>query len=274
MINFKVSKADCTVCGLCVADCPANIIAMENGYPAVNADREARCYKCEHCLAICPTGAISILGVDPARSTPIKDAFPTATQMEALIKGRRAVRRYKDEDLDPALIQKLLDVAWHAPTGKNDRKVRLTVIDNKDVLARFRSETLDALERVADAGKLPPGMERFAEFARLWKKDKVDILFRGAPHLLVASAPKDCACPQADCFIALSYFELYAQAQGVGTVWDGLFKWTTEIIPQLQKRLGIPDDHVIGYAMAFGSPAVRYTRTVQHAPANISRVTL
>ena len=32
-----------------------------------------------------------------------------------------------------------------------------------------------------------------------------------------------------------------------------------------------PDDHLIGYVMAFGRPAVRYARTVQHGPALISR---
>lgn len=40
--------------------------------------------------------------------------------------------------------------------------------------------------------------------------------------------------------------------------------------PAFAARLGIPEDHKIGYAMAFGKPAVRYQRTVQHSPANIN----
>lgn len=70
--------------------------------------------------------------------------------------------------------------------------------------------------------------------------------------------------------IALTTFELYAQTLGVGTVWDGLAKWIiSEILPEFKTRLGIPEDHVIGYAMAFGKPAVNYTRTAQHEPAGI-----
>jgi nitroreductase len=69
-----------------------------------------------------------------------------------------------------------------------------------------------------------------------------------------------------------SYFELYAQAHGVGTVWDGLAKWAiNELVPESRQRLGTPDDHQIGYCMAFGKPAVRYARTVQHRPALINR---
>ncbi len=272
MIKFKVDKEKCTLCGLCVADCPAKIVVMVGNVPMVPPEKEPLCYKCQHCLAVCPTGAVSIFGLDPADSIPIAGGFPTAQQMEALIKGRRSVRCYKDENLDPVLIRRLLDVAWHAPTGKNDRKVRFTLIDNKEGLAKFRVEALGGIERLADAGKLPPGMERFADFPKLWATKKIDILFRGAPHLLVASVPKDSPTPAADCFIALAYFELLAQSQGIGTVWDGLFKWTMDIVPELPKKLGIPADHLIGYAMAFGKPDIQFARTVQHKPANIARV--
>jgi len=34
----------------------------------------------------------------------------------------------------------------------------------------------------------------------------------------------------------------------------------------------LPDDHIFGYAMVFGFPAVHYKRTSQRAPANIHRV--
>ena len=272
MIDFNVVNEKCTLCGLCAADCPANIINMTETGPVIPAEKEEFCYKCQHCLAICPTGAISVLGRDPAKSLSLLGAFPTAAKMEALIKGRRSVRRYKEEDLDPALIQHLLEVAWHAPTGKNARKVLLTVVDNREALAKLRTEALAGIERLANEGKIPAGMERFADFPKLWAEKNIDILFRGAPHLVVASAPKDCPTPQVDSVIALSYFELFAQTQGVGTVWDGLFKWTTDLVPELRGTLKIPTDHVIGYAMAFGKPLVKFSRTVQHKPANIVRI--
>ena len=78
--------------------------------------------------------------------------------------------------------------------------------------------------------------------------------------------------PEPDCLIALSYFELFAQANGVGTVWNGLAKWAiNDLLPETRHLLGIPDDHIFGYAMVFGYPDVHFTRTVQHYPALIHR---
>ena len=94
----------------------------------------------------------------------------------------------------------------------------------------------------------------------------------GAGVVQNTSVPKHVPSPLPDCLIALSYFELFAQANGVGTVWDGLAKWAiNDLLPETRQRLGIPDDHLIGYCMVFGKPAVRYSRTVQHGPALISR---
>jgi len=73
----------------------------------------------------------------------------------------------------------------------------------------------------------------------------------------------------------LSYFEIFAQAQGVGTLWAGVGKWMiTLVLPELRATLGIPEDHVIGYAMAFGKPMVTYVRAPKHAPFETVNVPL
>lgn len=273
MLNFRVNRQSCTKCGQCVADCPAMIIAMEDGYPAIAPEKEASCYRCQHCLAICPPGAVSILGLKPSGSRPLINGFPDPDKLELLIKGRRSVRRYQDENLDPALLQHLLEVAWHAPTGVNSRQVRFTVVADKDKMALLREEVMSGLTRLVRENALPESLSYYADFIMMWEKSGYDVIFRGAPHLLVASAPGNVATPQQDCLIALSYFELFAQANGVGTVWDGLAKRAiAELLPETRRTLGIPDDHQIGYAMVFGKPAVRYARTVQHGPALIHRV--
>jgi nitroreductase/NAD-dependent dihydropyrimidine dehydrogenase PreA subunit len=272
MLQFKVNEQACTKCGLCVSDCPAGIIAMEGNLPTIARESEAACYKCEHCLAVCPTGAVSILGLKPQESRQLTGNFPDPDQLETLIKGRRSVRHYREENLEPALLQRLLEVAWHAPTAVNSRQVRFTVVDDREKLAALRDEVMAGLGRLVRDDALPAGMEFFADFVRLWEEQGIDTLFRGAPHLLVASAQRDLPAPLPDCLIALSYFELFAQANGVGTLWDGLAKWAiNDLLPETRKTLGIPDDHLIGYAMVFGKPAVRYARAVQHSPAIIHR---
>ena len=273
MLDFKIQKESCTRCGECVADCPARIIAMaDDGYPFIATEKEGNCYRCQHCLAICPNGSISIFGLDPAESIALTGGYPDPVSLETLIKGRRSVRRYKSENLDPELFQRLLDVAWNAPTGVNSRQVRFTVLDSKEKMAQFRDEVMAGLGKIVKESTLPAGMEYYTNFVKIWEKHHVDLLFRDAPHLLVASAPKRVASPVQDCLIALSYFELFAQANGVGTVWNGLvYKAISDLLPLSRQRLGIPDDHVIGYAMVFGKPDVHFVRTVQHTPALIHR---
>lgn len=275
MIDFHVNRQACTKCRLCVADCPAMIIAMEEGYPAIAPEKEATCYRCQHCLTICPTGAVSILGLKPADSTALAGAYPEPQQLETLIKGRRSVRRYKDENLEPELLQHLLETALHAPSGMNMRKVRFTVIDDKAEMAKLREEVMSGLVSLVKANALPEGLSFYASFIKMWEDNGFDVIFRGAPHLLIASVPKDVASPLPDCLIAMTYFELFAQANGVGTVWNGLAKMAVnDLLPATRKRLGIPEDHLVGYAMAFGKPAVHFARTAQHGPSAIHTVRL
>lgn len=273
MLNFQIDKEKCTKCGLCGKDCPARIIDVKTGYPKLEQDKENNCYRCMHCFAICPHEALSTCGQDPKDSQPLMtENLPDPSQLETLIRGRRSVRFYKSQDLDRALIQKLLDVAWQAPTGVNMRQVHFNLIDNSNDLNEFRKKTYVKLRQLVDSNQLPKNRGFFADFVNLWEEKGVDILFRGAPHLVVASAPQSCASPVPDCLIALSYFELFAQSNGVGTVWNGLVKWAIdELAPELRQELGVPDEHVVGYAIAFGYPMMHYGRTVDHGPAIISR---
>jgi nitroreductase/NAD-dependent dihydropyrimidine dehydrogenase PreA subunit len=274
MLDFRVDKEKCTKCSQCAGDCPSRIIVMDGeGYPSIAPDKELSCLRCQHCLAICPTGAVSILGFRPEESTLLEGHFPDPQSLETLIAGRRSVRRYKPENLAPELIDKLITVASFAPTGVNRRKVRFTVLDDRVKVARFRDELMDGLVRLIGQGALPESKAYYAPFVKVWQKHKVDLVFRDAPHLLVATAPRSLSTPREDCMIALATFELYAQACGVGTLWNGIVTWAIEeMLPEMRHRLDIPDDHAFGYAMIFGKPAVRYARTVQHHPPEICRV--
>jgi nitroreductase len=199
--------------------------------------------------------------------------MPDASRLETLIKGRRSVRKYSDKDLDQALIDELLNTASHAPTGVNAQAVLFTVVREGAVLKRLREEVMAQLTQLNDDGKLPEGLvEQYIGMAVEAWKEGVDIIFRGAPHLLITSAPKDAPCPVQDTHIALTTFQLMAHAHDVGTLWDGMVMMALSLIPDLAARLGIPENHTVGYAMVFGEPAVEYHRTVQRGPASVNVV--
>ncbi len=271
MLAFHVDEERCVLCGECALDCPAGIIVMD-GYPRIT-DQEA-CLQCQHCLAVCPGAGISILGRDPEESTLLAGNLPEPAQVATLIKGRRSVRRYRERDLAPELIDELLNVACHAPTGVNARSVLFTVVREGAVLRRLRDHLMARLGQLKEAGELPAGLagRYLGRIVNAWRSEGRDMLFRGAPHLLITSAPSDTPCPVQDTHIALATFQLIAYANGVGTVWDGLFMMALAVCPEVMDRLGIPDNHTIGYAMAFGEPAVEYHRTVQRGPAQVNVV--
>lgn len=271
MLDFRIDEERCIQCGECAEDCPSGVIVLDD-YPKIT--NEAGCIQCQHCLAICPTAAVSILGKDPDASTSLDGNLPDPGRLATLIKGRRTVRRYQDCDLAPALIDELLGVACHAPTGVNARGVMFTVVRERTVMQRLREEIMAELAQLKEAGKLPAGLagQYLGYTLKAWKEQGKDIMFRGAPHLLVTSAPKESPCPVQDAHIALTTFQLMAEVRGVGTVWDGIFMMALAQLPDLATRLGIPADHTIGYAMAFGEPAVEYQRTVQRGPARVNVV--
>lgn len=271
MIQFRIDEKRCIQCGECALECPAGVIAMDD-FPKMTDEKS--CFQCQHCLAVCPTAAVSILGNNPDTSTVLTGNMPTPTQLATLIKGRRSVRRYRDTDLSAKLIDELLDISCHAPTGVNNRSVLFTVVRKRAVLDKLRDEIMIRLAKLKDSGKMPDGLagQYLGWTLKSWQQRGEDILFRGAPHLLVTSAPADAPCPTQDTLIALTTFQLIAQAHGVGSVWDGIFMMALASCPDIAGKLGIPANHSLGYALVFGEPAVEYHRTVQRSPALVNEV--
>jgi nitroreductase/NAD-dependent dihydropyrimidine dehydrogenase PreA subunit len=276
VLNFIVDDKRCIRCGNCAKDCIAEIIEQKGkALPGIKPGQEGNCLQCQHCLAVCPAAAISILGRNPADSLELKaGGMPPLSQMTTLIRGRRSIRHYRNENVEPVLLKNLLATVANAPTGVNRRDLTFTVIDDKASMEKFRDKAMQELRQAIKDGRVAESAGYLLEAVPAWFERKHDIIFRGAPHLLIVSAPQDAPCPQEDIVIALAYFELIAQSAGLGTVWCGLVKWLLEALPELKPVLGLQVDHKY-YCMLFGVPAIRFARTVQRDDAAaIRRVTL
>lgn len=273
-LQFAISAELCIQCGACAEDCPFHIIDMVAGCPTANPARVHHCIGCQHCLAVCPTGALSIFGHRPEDSLPLPQSLPSGAQVAALMRGRRSVRIYEPEPLSPHIIAELLAVAANAPTGKNKRQCLFTVIEDRESMDVLRRETIEGLRRAVAGKRLSEGLSYFRHVVTAWDQGR-DIIFRNAPHLLMVSAPPTITTPDADALIAMTYFELLAASQGIGTLWNAMIRWAFSVIDvDMYARLGIPEDHFKGYVLLFGRPAVSYHRTVQRDEARINRVRL
>ena len=272
MLDFIVNKETCTQCGECAKDCIAGVIVMTEEGPEIPAENEARCIGCQHCLTICKPGSISILGKDPADSLSIKNAFPDPEAMTALIKGRRSVRRYKKEPVDPETLAALMDAAAHAPTGVNRRNGGFTLVDDPAVMEKIRVAARTRVAELMSTQGLPEVLAAYDGYFRCWTGE-MDIVFRGAPHMLISTYHADNASGPTDATISLAYFELLAQSMGLGTLWCGLAKMVfTVLAPDMPALMGIPEDQRIGYVLLLGKPAVKYHRAVQRDSVPVNRV--
>lgn len=266
--TFRLDAARCTGCGLCVADCPAEIISLIDNKAAIPPESADDCIGCQHCLAICPEAAVSILGRKPEDSWPLKGFKPDYANLEKLVRGRRSVRQFAPEAVEPAILREVLHAASYAPTGVNSQGSTFTVIQNPAAMAEYRDRTARAI--IEAEGSLPEAAGWFADCGRDWVEKGQDTIYRGAPHLVVASSCPDAPCAQVDPVIALSYLDLLAQARGLGTVWAGIAFGILNFVPETRKWLGIPEDHILGYAMLIGKPMIKYARTVQREPENLT----
>ena len=264
-LQFEADPERCIRCGACVNDCPVNILVIGEELPFIAEGREDHCIGCQHCLCICPTGAASVLGLDPDESYLLSSTEPPSfAQIKRLLAGRRSIRRYRQEDVDPALIRRLLETAYHGPSGRNERPLSFSVIDNRQVMDRLREQTMDGLSALITGERLPAGYEFFVDIVNGWKIYQADVLFRWAPHLVVASARKNSASPDQDGIIALSHFEIGAQSVGIGTLWNGLAKMAFNLLPEVRSTLKIGDDESICFVMSFGLPEPDYVRASQY----------
>lgn len=269
MLQFSVDSSLCTRCGLCAQDCVSQIVEQEgSAVPSIAAEKEALCLKCQHCLAVCPTGAISIFGKLPADSQPLFDgSFPSYEQMAHFLRGRRSIRHYQNRNVDPALIQSILTTLAHVQTGVNACELTFNVIDDIQVMKQFEKKTIAAIRESAIPGEIP---ERYTYALDLPDDAIAQMLFRSAPHALIVSAPTTAPCPNEDVALAIANFELLAQSAGLGSVWWGLLRLFSTIVPKVRQLLGLPDDHVFAAAL-FGYPDIRFARTVQKDDAAIVR---
>ncbi len=268
-INFKVDNAKCIKCNLCVKDCTMNIIEMKD-YPEIKTNG-LPCIECEHCLAICPTGAISILNDSAESVGKVISYNGNPEEIKNLVLSRRSIRQYKNENIDKALIRDLCETALLAPTAKNENNTLLTVIDDKKIMDDFRNKLYDKFNRMNFDGT------HFEQFALMIKssreKSNKDKLLAGAPHMIIASAPADSINIFSDPVIILSYFEILANSNNIGTLWNGIMTvLLNDFLPELKNELGIPEEHRVGYVMVFGPSAVKYQRGINRKTSSVNYI--
>ena len=269
--NFKVNYERCVKCGLCIENCPTKALEYDD-YKSPKMEKPKNCMLCQHCFAICPVGAISIMGKNPDESNEIKQI--NSDDLLNLIQSRRSVRKYKQENADKEIIQKLKNMLNYVPTGKNNHSLHFSFIEDIATMNDFRGKVNTTIVNFFNKKPIQFLSKQFSKFEKM--KNAIlngnDVIFRGAPHLICVSAPIDSSCPSQDGIIALSYFELYANSLGLGTCWCGYGQAVLKMFPEFIEYLQAPKDYIPIYVMLFGPKDIEYKRTTQPNPYTFTTI--
>ena len=265
MKTISIDKEKCVRCGLCISDCISGCIAFDNdNYP--QTVKEKRCIACQHCLAICPTGALSFADKKPENSEEVE-----YNDILRLIKSRRSVRQYKEEEIPAETMTKLKEMLPYIPTGCNSHALHFSIVETKSAMDIIRKRVNELLVKTLSYKAIAPLLDKFSKYKDALVNGE-DVIFRNAPHMVVVSSPVTAPCATVDPIIALSYFELYAQHLGVGTCWCGFAEVCLKFFPEICEMLEIPSGYKPVYVMLFGISKVKYQRTIQPDPYKISEI--
>ena len=254
-------------------DCPGAIIRLKNkeSYPELVPGGEQALFKLRPLCGSLPTRRY-----EPYRRFPIEDCAPIQKeiaidepQVVQFLRSRRSIRLYKDKRVEKQKIRRLIEIARYAPTASNTQLVEWLVFDGRNTVKEFAKLAADwaraMLEKDPRAAKNPyiPGI------VAAWDAG-YDAVLRGAPAMVVASAPKEDRNGTVNLTLALSYLELAAPSMGLGACWAGLMQGALLGWPPLQKAIGLPEDHSHYYPMMLGYPKAKYFRLPQRKPPKIT----
>jgi nitroreductase/NAD-dependent dihydropyrimidine dehydrogenase PreA subunit len=254
---IQVDRQTCSQCGVCAATCPGTLIEFNtNDYPKPVAGAELGCIRCGHCVAVCPKGSLTHRDIPQEEFAPVQPGLKISPdQCAQLLRGRRSIRAYKDQEVPREVIKGLIETARYAPTGHNNQEVEWLVIDSRAELDRIEEIGADWIRGAIKSPSQMPGFDLKVMLER--QEQCHDLFLRKAPALIGVHAPQS-PIAGIDGVIAMTFFDLIASSRGLGCCWAGFVYMMAYTFPPLKEALGLPPGHNLYGIMMLGYPRFQY----------------
>ncbi len=289
--EVRIERERCTACGLCVEVCKGGPLLPVEGQVRVGEVSLFGCIGCGQCLAVCPRDCIEVKGRDllpgDIVDLPPREGRASYDALYALLLARRSVRSFQEREVEPELVDRVLNSATTAPMGIPPTEVGVLVLAGKDRVREFRGDLLAELARIGWLLRPPAiwlmrpfmswedyeGMRGFVGPAvqAYIEKDRegVDWFFYDAPLALFFYASP--FADPADAVIAGTYAMLAGEALGLGSCILGFPGYILQYSGKLRRKYGLPPRIRPGMAIAFGYSAMRYRRAIRRRFAAVRR---
>ncbi len=274
----------CTLCRRCVNVCPKRILVMEG-------DRiktvEEECILCSHCYSVCRFDAIRFdpeaLRAITMKSFPYNEKLIPPGSFKPgdfvnFARSRRSVRKFKQKPLDDAVISDLFEFAVTAPSGSNcqtweflavngHEKVWGLALEIRKFFVRLNGLAKNPLVRYLSVPFIGTALVRYyndhmesVEMALKESEAGNDLLFHGAPALIIIHGKPEGSTPLEDAQFASYNMALLAHAMGLGTCYIGYAVESISRSSSIKARLGIPSGNRIHAVLAAGYPDVTFEK--------------
>ncbi len=291
--EIKINTELCNGCGLCASVCSDTSLIIENKSAKRSSTSIFDCIGCGHCMAICPTGAIEIYGrelsPEDLYDLPPKESNSSYQQLLSSLQQRRAIREFKDKNVAPELIGKILTAAQTAPMGLPPSDVNVLIFDGKDKTRNFAKDFSEYLK-----GLRFMTSKLFLAFMRPFWGKETDELFKGflKPLMKVYIEEMDEGnntinydaplamyfygspyCDPADPIIAATYAMIAAETLGLGTCMLGAihpFIQNGRKAKLFRERHNIKFKSREGLFVIFGYPKATYNKGIKRSFASIN----
>jgi nitroreductase/NAD-dependent dihydropyrimidine dehydrogenase PreA subunit len=266
---IKVDESLCIGCGSCIRACPGALITKKE-FPVPIENSWDLCIDCGHCVAICPTEAMHQRSMSPEDCEPIDiHLIPQWDRVRQYLTSRRSVRTFIKKTIEKEKIEQLLDIARFAPNGANRQVIRWIVINDMEKVHQVAQMTIDWMKAVKEKNPALYAEANLEIFVSAWDGHQ-DRISRGAPCIIMATAPKDERTAPPAAMIAIAQIQLAAPALGLGTTFTGSINTAAQGYPPMIKLLDIPEGFIPFGTFVIGYPAERYLRIPTRRPVSVS----
>jgi nitroreductase len=260
MKEFYIDNSKCIKDYKCTKVCALGLISVnkETKYPEFTKKANDLCMDCGQCAAVC-NGCLTPKKTQMELEKSTSDLNIFKTDLQDLIKYRRSIRDYKNEQVSNEILTEIVDSVNYQPTACNQQKLEWVIINSKEKTKELAGLVVEWFRRCEQAPAI----------VEAWDNGN-ECVFRGASSVIICHAPTDSVLPEYDATIATAAIDLLLPTYDLGGCWAGLFMLASinnKISKDIYDYLEIPEGNRIFTGLMVGYPKFKYN----HIPTRKSR---
>lgn len=275
MVELLINQQQCIRCLRCVTVCPARIFTQQESGDIEGVNLKS-CIECGHCVAICPEEAIQHSSFPAGSILELQsERLPTPDSLLELMRKRRSNRAFSKRPIPMEYLDRILEAANLAPTAKNGRPLKYTLVTNPEVLRSVHQTCIGIADEVY--ARLSSSEDRELRLKALYFKKLGDVYRRGYEIILreataIILIHSTNIADTADANLAYQNASLMAESLDVAHFFTGYLRLLTmqDNEDTLQKLLGI-EGHILS-GMALGMPKLKFNKYVVKDDLQVNKI--